>query len=163
MWRTILKWLGGLAIPAIGWVAAPIIKSKLEGTTLNGLPGILQFWKDVATHPLPVWVLLLLLLAAAAAAFAVLKLRNKPIGKADLRIVVLPTPEARWGIAAAGTRPTLNLHFHANLAHRGSGSLQIVKAYQEGTEPAFPFLPLTVAGAYDESQVIHLGDAPDHL
>ena len=156
-WR---KVLGALAVPAVGWVAAPIIKSFLDGTPLNGLRGMWQFWKDVATHPLPVWLLVLALLVAGVVIFVVLKLRKKPTGKADLRIVVLPTPEARWGIAAAGTTPTLNLHFHANFAHRGSGSVQIIKAYLEGTEPAFPFLPMIVAGAYDESQVVHLGVRP---
>ena len=160
MWRKILKWLGGLAIPAIGWIVAPIIKARLEGSPLNGLPGIIQFWKQVAMYPLPVWFLVLALLAVSAIVIAALKLRKKPQGKADLRVVVLPTPEPRWGIAASGKTPTLNLTFHANLAHRAEGSLQIIKAYLEGTEPAFPFLPIVVAGPYDEPQVIHLGVRP---
>jgi hypothetical protein len=90
----------------------------------------------------------------------IVKLKNKALSKTDLRIVVLPMPEPRWKIAAVGNAPTLNLTFHANLAHRTQGSLQIVKAYLEGTQPAFQFIPLVVAGPYDESQVIHLGVRP---
>ena len=104
MWRKILKWLGGLTIPAIGWVAA-----------LNGLPGIIQFSKDAATHVLPVWVLLLVLLAVAAAAFAVLKLRNRPIGKTDLRIVVLPTRRRGGGSRRREQGPHLTSIFTRTL------------------------------------------------
>jgi hypothetical protein len=158
--RKFLKPLGALAVPAIGWVAAPIIKAKFDGTPLNGLAGIIEFWKKLLGRGIPLWVVILVLFAFAIAAVIVVRLRNKRDSKIDLRIVVLPVPEPRWGIAAAANTPTLNLTFHANLAHRAESSLQIVKAYLEGTQPAFPFLPLVVAGPYGQPQVIHLGVRP---
>jgi len=158
--RKVLKAVGSLLVPAIGWLAAPIIKAKLDGSPLNGLTGIIEFWRKLFGQAIPLWAVLLVLMAVAIATVVIVRLKNKPSGKTDLRIVVLPMPEPRWGIAAVGNTPTLNLTFHANLAHRAHGSLQIVKAYLEGTQPAFPFIPLVVAGPYEEAQVIHLGVRP---
>jgi hypothetical protein len=159
--RKFLKALGALVIPAISWVVAPIIKAKLDGSQLNGLSGIVRFWKELLSQEIPLWaVLILVVLAASIATLVILSWKTKPTGKTDLRIVVLPTPEPRWGIAAHGNTPTLNLHFLAQLAHRAEGSLQIVKAFLEGTKPAFAFLPIVVAGPYDEPQMIHLGVRP---
>lgn len=47
---------GAVAIPVLGWFAAPIIKSLLEGTPLKGLRGMWEFWKDLAERPIPAWV-----------------------------------------------------------------------------------------------------------
>lgn len=158
--REFLKVLGALVIPAIGWVVAPIIKAKLDGSPLNGLAGIIEFWKGFLGQGIPLWAVILVLLVVAIAIIVTVRLRNKPPGTTDLRIVVLPTPVPRWGIGALANTPTLNLTFHAKLSHRAQGSLQIVKAYLDGTQPASPFIPLTIAGPYDESQVIHLGVRP---
>jgi len=33
----------GLIVGVIGWFGAPYVKSKMEGTKLNGIPGMLDF------------------------------------------------------------------------------------------------------------------------
>jgi hypothetical protein len=80
--------------------------------------------------------------------------------KADLRIVVLPTPEPRWGIGAMKDVPFMSIHFHARLAHRENYSLEIVKAYLEGATCVAPFPSIVVAGPYDPSTMMHFGIRP---
>jgi hypothetical protein len=96
----------------------------------------------------------------AVLVFVVVMRRKKGISKADLRVVVLPTPEPRWGIGAMKNVPYLSIHFHARLAHQENYSLEIVKAYLEGRTCVAPFPPVVVAGPYDPSTMIHFGLHP---
>jgi hypothetical protein len=93
----------------------------------------------------------------AVLVFVVVMRRKKGISKADLRVVVLPTPEPRCGIGAMKNVPYLSIHFHARLAHQENYSLEIVKAYLEGRTCVAPFPPVVVAGPYDPSTMIHFG------
>jgi hypothetical protein len=154
------KILPGLFVAGIGWFAAPYVKSKMEGTPLNGVPGILLFWKRTLAQPLPLWVVVAAIGITAVVLTVVLRKRGGSNTKTFLSVVILPTPPPRWSIGAMGTVPYLSVHFHARLAHRADHSLEIVKGYLKGTESVAPFLPLTVAGPYDPSVMVHIGVRP---
>jgi hypothetical protein len=118
------------------------------------------FWKGIVTRPVPTWSAIAAVLLAIVF-FVVVMRRNKGSSiKADLRIVVLPTPEPRWGIGAMKDVPYLSIHLHARLAHQESYSVEIVKAYLEGTTCVAPFPSIIVAGPYDPSTMIHFGVHP---
>jgi hypothetical protein len=160
-WRKILQtFVSSLIVGVIGWFGAPYVKSKMEGTPLNGVSGILSFWKRVFNHPIPMWSVLGAIVVLATTVILVTRLRKGRSKKADLKIVVLPTPEPRWSIGAFGTVPYMSLSFHARLAHREDYSLEIVKGYLEGTTCSAPFMPFIVAGPYDNSTTVHLGVRP---
>jgi len=154
------KILPGLIVAAIGWFAAPYVKAKMEGTPLNGMPGILSFWKRVLTQPVPLALLLAAIGVTAVVLTLLLGKRRMSAEKPTLSVVILPTPPPRWSIGAMATVPFLSLHFHARLAHRAGQSLEIVKGYLKGTECVAPFMPLIVAGAFDPSTMIHIGVRP---
>jgi hypothetical protein len=159
-WRKLLPaFVVSLTVAVASWFGAPYVKSKMEGTHLNGVRGIISFWKGVATRPVPTWSAVVAVLFAVLV-FVIVMRRKKEISKADLRIVVLPTPEPRWGIGAIKDVPYLSIHFHARLAHREKYSLEIVKAHLEGTTCVSPFMPVVVAGPYDRSTMIHFGVHP---
>ena len=42
-----------IVVAIVGWFVTPIIKAKMDGTALNGLPGILNYWKHAITSPVP--------------------------------------------------------------------------------------------------------------
>jgi hypothetical protein len=50
--RNSIKFAIPIAVTIIGWFLAPIIKAKLDGTQLNGLPGILHYWSHKVETPL---------------------------------------------------------------------------------------------------------------
>jgi hypothetical protein len=78
----------------------------------------------------------------------------------DLRIVPLSTPPPNWSIAAMGKTPILMLSFRARLAHRSPDSVEIVEAWLPGTACVSSFLPIVVAGPYDDPSMIHFGVRP---
>lgn len=139
--------LGALAVPAIGWVAAPIIKAWVDGTPLNGLRGMWAFWKSAAVAPIPAWLGVVIAVGAVLIVIAINKRSKRRGDKTDLRIVILPTPPPRWGIGAMGNEPYLSLMVRAKLAHRAHESLEIVNVHLQGTACTAPFLPIVVAGA----------------
>jgi hypothetical protein len=159
-WRRVGKVLGGLALSAVGWIAAPIIKSWLDGTPLNGLRGAWDFWRHLATRPIPLWVGGLAVAAVAGGILIINKWKKRSVNKTDLRIVVLPTPPPRWGVGSMGNTAFLSLTLHARLAHRSDVSLELVSAHLPGTTCVAPFLPMVIAGPYDPSCMIHFGVRP---
>ena len=155
-WRE-WTWVVGPAVSAAGLFAAPIIKAKMDGTPLNGLPGILAFWKHVITAGVPVWVVLLLMAAATGITFVALKRRKK---KANLSIIVMPHWEPKWGIGAQRTTPCMTLDFQARFATTEEHSLEIVKGYLKGTTPVALLPTIIVSGRYDQPTMVHLWMRP---
>jgi hypothetical protein len=151
--------ISGLVVAAIGWFGAPYVRSKMDGTPLNGVEGILGFWKGVVIRPIPAWVAVAIVILALAAALAWYRWKMSS-READLRIVVLPTPGPRWNIGAFGATPYMSFSFHARLAHRETFSLEIVKAYLVGTTCVAPFTSLVVAGPNDPPTMVHFGVRP---
>src|SRR5580658_10270217 len=96
-WPKVRKILGALAIPAVSWFVAPIIKAWVDGTQLKGLWGMWAFWKGAAVTPIPAWLGTVAALATAVVVIVAVKWRKRRSDKADLRIVILPTPTPRWG------------------------------------------------------------------
>jgi hypothetical protein len=137
------------------------VNAAMTGTPLNGVPGIIRFWKSVLQGSVPVWLAFVFVVAALAGCalwFLVYKRRMK--GRARLSIIVLSTPPPRWHIGAMAQTPYMNVSVHAQLAHTGEYSLKIVKGYLEGTECVAPFMPVMVTGPYDESTMVHFGVRP---
>jgi hypothetical protein len=99
-WPKYRKILAALAIPAIGWIVAPITKAWVDGTALNGLLGMWAFWRGVAGKPMPAWLGVVAALAAALIVVAATKRKKRRGYKTELRIVILPTPPPWWGIGA---------------------------------------------------------------
>jgi len=119
------------------------VNAAMTGTPLNGVPGIIRFWKSVLQGSVPVWLAFVFVVAALAGCalwFLVYKRRMK--GRARLSIIVLSTPPPRWHIGAMAQTPYMNVSVHAQLAHTGEYSLKIVKGYLEGTECVAPFMPV---------------------
>ena len=114
----------------LGWFATPIIKSLLDGTLSMAFGVCGSSGKELAARPIPAWVGVSGVLAVAVAIPVVAKLRKR--NKVGVRIVVLPTPPAKWGIGAIAILPVLHLHLSARIAHCSGMSLEIVKAYLEG-------------------------------
>jgi hypothetical protein len=142
------------------WVGA-WVNAKMTGTPLNGVPGIIQFWKGVFLGPVPVWLVLILLVSVVSGCFLWFTWYKKRARQGvDLRIVVLSTPPPRWHIGAKAQVPFMSISFHAQMAHMAGHSLQIVKGYLEGTECVAPFIPLVVAGPHDPSTMVHFGVRP---
>ena len=159
-WPRLRKVVAAVALPAVGWVGAPLVKSWLEGTPLKGLHGTWEFWSKEAAQPIPAWAGALALALGCVAVVSINKWRKRLRDKTDLRIVVLPAPPPGWGMGAMGNVPYLSAHLHVRLAHRSETSLEIVNGYLEGTTPEAPFLPFIVAGPYDPSHTVHLGVRP---
>jgi hypothetical protein len=155
--RSAAKFLIPIGVTIIGWFAVPIIKAKMDGTTLNRLPGMLSFWKHVITAPLPVWGVFLLTLAAAGISVFALKKRKR---KANLSIIVLPHMEPRWGIGAMRTTPFMSIHFLVRFTTTEEHSLEIVKCYLKGTTPVMLFTQVIVSGRYDEPTMVHFAVRP---
>jgi hypothetical protein len=155
-WRE-WTWVAGPTIAIAGWFAAPIIKSKMDGTALNGLPGTLAYWKHVIVAPMPAWAVFLLIVTAVGITVVAFKRRKK---KADLTISVLPHYEPKWGIGAKRTTPFMTLHFQARFATTEEHSLEIVKGYLKGTAPVMLFSQIIVSGRYDQPTMVHLGVRP---
>lgn len=155
-WRE-WTWVAGPAIAIAGWFAAPYIKSKMDGTPLNGLPGVFAYWKQVIVAPLPAWGVFLLVVAAVGITLVALKRRKM---RANLSIIVLPHYEPRWGIGAQRTTPFMSLHFQARFATTEDHSLEIVKGYLRGTMPVMLFSHIIVSGRYDEPTMVHLAVRP---
>ena len=151
--RPTLIVLATLIVTVIGLFVAPIMDAELKGTELRGLPGIWSFWVNLFSSPIPLWAVLVFLGLALITGSAYFRWsRTGGSNRADLRIVPLSTPQARWSIGAMGNVPHVALFFHARLAHTSGFSVEIVKAHLEGTECVAPFLPIIISGPYDESQ-----------
>jgi hypothetical protein len=147
----------GLLVGAIGWFAAPYVKSKLDGTSLDGLPGILKYWIHVLTLPIPTWVVVLVIIVAVCIPLMALRKRK---AKPDLSIIVLPHWEPRWNIGAQGNVPFMSLHFQARFATKDEHSLEIVKAYLKGTKPFTVFTQIIVDGRYGQPTIVHFSVRP---
>ena len=94
------------------------VNAAMTGTPLNGVPGIIRFWKSVLQGSVPVWLAFVFVVAALAGCalwFLVYKRRMK--GRARLSIIVLSTPPPRWHIGAMAQTPYMNVSVHAQLAH----------------------------------------------
>jgi hypothetical protein len=156
-----LKGMVRFALPIVvavtGWFVAPIIKAKMDGTPLNGLPGILAYWKGVVTTPMPIWLLFGAVIVAVAVTIF-LKSRRKP--KPNLSVIILPAPPPRWSVGKDNLGSFLTVHFHARFATTEEHPLEIVKGYLEGTEPVILFSRIIVAGRYDQSMHVHLAVRP---
>jgi hypothetical protein len=152
--RQFITW----SLVVVGWFAAPIVKAYLDGTPLHGLPGILRFWKLLALSSIPVWAVVGIV-GGSFAVFLGCARRKRMSHDHDLRVVVSEMPQPQWGIGAIANVPCLNLHLEARLSHRSEESLEIVKAYLQGTEPTGPFLPIVVAAPSGGRGVIHLCNA----
>lgn len=160
-WRKLVKPAIAALSVLFGAVVTALVNAVITGTPLNGMPGIVQFWKRVLQGSVPVWLaLFLLVVAIAGCAVWFLVARKKGRQKVDLSIVVLSTPPPRWHIGAMAQTPFMNVSIHAQLAHMAGHSLILVKGYLEGTECVAPFMPVTVAGPYDPSVMIHFGVRP---
>ncbi len=137
------------------------INAKMAGTPLNGMPGIIRFWKKVFQGSVPVWFVLIVVVFLAAACLLWFAASRKKTGeKVKPGIVVLSTPPPRWSIGAMGEVPVMNISLHMRMAHMAEYSLEIVKAYLEGTDCVAPFFPQVVTGPYDPSVMIHFGVRP---
>jgi len=148
-----------ITVTIAGWFLTPIIKAKMDGTPLNGLPGILTYWKHVVTAPTPLWAVFLVVALAVSGGLIALKMRKK--SKPHLAIVVLPTPEPRWSIGANKKIPFMSLHFHARFATTEEHPIEIVNGYLKGTKSAaFLSLNIVVAGRHDPSLQVHLAVRP---
>lgn len=160
-WRWLTKTVTAVISTALLASVTAWVTAKLTGTPLNGVPGILQFWKRMFIHAVPVWVAgILVIVAAALTVLWAVRQRARSRRKVDLRIVVLPTPPPRWSIGAVANVPVMFLHFHARLAHARERSLEIVKGYLEGTQCAAAFPSVVVTGPFDQSQMVHFGVRP---
>jgi len=153
--RQFITW----SLVVVGWFAAPIVKAYLDGTPLHGLPGILRFWKLLALSSIPVWAVVGIV-GGSFAVFLGCARRKRMSHDHDLRVVVSEMPQPQWGIGAIANVPCLNLHLEARLSHRSEESLEIVKAYLQGTEPTGPFLPIVVAAPSGGRGVIHFCVTP---
>ena len=137
------------------------VNAAMTGTPLNGVPGIIQFWKSMLQGPVPVWLAFVFVVASLAGCVLwFLAYKKRMQGKVHLSIVVLSTPPPRWHIGAMAQTPYMNVSIHAQLAHMAGHSLIIVKGYLEGTECVAPFMPVAVTGPYDQSVMVHLGVRP---
>ncbi len=160
-WRKLIKLATAGFSVLFAAVVAAWVNATMTGTPLNGIPGIVQFWKRVLQGLVPLWFALVfvsVVLVVCVLWFAVFKKRME--AKVHLSIVALSTPPPRWHIGAMAQTPVMNVSLHAQLAHTGKHSLKIVKGYLEGTECVAPFMPLIVAGPYDESVMVHFGVRP---
>ncbi len=158
---TITISIAGLLTTVAGWFAVPVIKARLEGTPLNGLAGIVDFWKDLTTRPVPLWVAFGAVAVIGFAIYLIVGLKKSSgAEKTDLRVVVLPTPPPRWYIGAMGKTPILSLMVHVRMAHQSEHSLEITKVFLKGTRCEAPFLPIVVGGRYDPSTMLHFGVRP---
>lgn len=147
----------GLTVAMITWVMAPIIKAKVDGTPLNGLHGILGYWKHVITVGVPAWAVILAIAVAVAITLFALKGRKK---KANLSIVIMPHWEPKWGIGAQATKPFMTLDFMAKFATTEEHSLELVKGYLKGTTPVMLLPHIVVSGRYDQPTMVHLWVRP---
>jgi hypothetical protein len=160
-WRKLMK----PAIAAFSVVFTAVVtawvNAEMAGTPLNGMPGIVRFWKRVLLGSVPVWLAFVFIAAALACCVLwFLAYKKRTQGKVRLSIVVLSTPPPRWQIGAMAQTPCMNVSLHAQLAHLAKHSLIIVKGYLVGTECVAPFMPVTVTGPYDESVMVHFGVRP---
>jgi hypothetical protein len=155
--RAAAKFLIPIFVTVAGWFAAPIVKAKMDGTALNGLPGILTYWKHAIASPVPAWAVLLAVIGAVGITLFTLRRRKK---KADLSIIVLPHWEPRWGIGAQRTTPFMSLDFQARFATTEEHSIEIVKGYLRGTKPVMLFSRVIVSGRYDPPTMVHLAVRP---
>jgi hypothetical protein len=151
-WRE-WTWIAGPTIGIVGWIAAPIIKAKIDGTS----PGIFPSLKNAIAAPLPAWETFLLVCAAVAVTFVALRQRKK---KANLSIIVLPSFKPMWSIGAQATTPFMSFHFQARMATTEDHSLEIVKVYLKGMTPVVLFSQIVVAGRYDPPCMVHFAARP---
>ena len=154
-----LKWGVPVCLTIAGWFVAPYIKAKMEGTPLNGLPGILAFLEHLFTFRVPVWLPILVVVVVVF--LSLLLLKRRPSSKPNLSIVVLTRPKPNWHIGAEGTVPILSLRFEARLATTDEHSVEIVNAYLEGTEAVILFCGrIVVSGRHDASTQVYFGVRP---
>ncbi len=158
-WPKALQWVSPL-IPIVASFLAPYIDAKLKGTPLNGVPGILSFWKSVLHHPIPAWLAALAIFLTFTFLTAFQRWRRRLAGKSDLGIVVLSAPPARWSKSGKANLPYMSVSFNARFAVRGEQSLEIVKGYLKGTECITPFPPIVVAWPSGCSAVVRVGVRP---
>jgi hypothetical protein len=145
--------MAGPAVGIIGWLAAPIIKAKIDGTSSGIVPSL----KNTVSAPLPAWVVLLLAVAVVVITLAGLNTRKK---KANLSIIVMPHWEPKWGIGAQATKPFMTLDFMAKFATTEEHSLELVKGYLKGTTPVMLLPNIIVSGRYDQPTMVHIWVRP---
>ena len=160
-WRKFWQVVGALLVALIPTVAAPWANAVMTGAPLNGVPGIVRFWKATIHHSFgfELWQAVVSLAVVVSLVFAFRAYRKRH-SKTGLSIVVLSSPAPRWSIGANGKTPVMFVHFHAQLAHTCAHALKIVKIYLKGTECVASFPPILVAGPYDESVSVHTGVRP---
>lgn len=160
-WRKFWQWVGALLLALIPVLVAPWVNAAATGTPLNGVSGIVRFWKAAIHRPFgfELWQAVVFLAVVASLALA-FRAYGKRHSKTGLSIVVLSSPPPRWSIGAHGRTPVMFVHFRAQLAHTGPHALRIVEVYLQGTDCMASLGETVVTGPYDAPVTVHTGVRP---
>jgi hypothetical protein len=111
-------------------VVAAWVNSMMTGTPLNGVPGIIQFWKGIILGSVPVWLFALVFVFAIFTLYCAIKYSpsRKPKGKVHF---IPDGCNTGW---AKQHETEMNARIGGTFTYEGPDSLIVLMAFLKGTE-----------------------------